>query len=467
MSLFAAGELEYQRKVRLLVTFLYSDEPLERRKDFLASMGMKLSGLPVVGYLTKCVEELGDFPSYELLQERGLVDSPFNADGWVPNYVSALDLLDEAWRLRRALDFRTDLINLEDGFKTASEGDVIEFLSRWRDKLSETHREELDMSPQAIYERRLGSRGGIRFGIAALDTLCGGCEAGSLTVVGGYAGHGKTTVLTNMAYINAVSASSPVDSVLLTLEVPKELMVLNLVARHSRHARWEGHTPLSRFNIMKGTLSPEQRVFFNEVADDLMTNPAYGRVVILDLGDLPSVDPDSIKVTVRRSSPHCGAVFVDYVNVFKNYPIAGIRDPYERGNFYVRKFAEMALDWFGEKLPVVLAAQINRTNYRAYTEARNLGEDEGYNLSCFAELNEIEKSAYYAVTVFSDEDLMATETLKVQLLKHRGGQTLVKPVDVRIEPRYCLVGDDGKEIRLVEDDLTTLGLDAILGDDLS
>jgi hypothetical protein len=54
----------------------------------------------------------------------------------------------------------------------------------------------------------------------------------------------------------------------------------------------------------------------------------------------------------------------------------------------------------------------------------------------------------------------------VQLLKHRGGATLTHPFDVRIEPQYCLVGDDGGEVTIEENHLETIGLEGILGEGL-
>jgi hypothetical protein len=465
MSLFAESELDFQRRIRLLLTYVYeADDPLDTKKDFLVSFGTKFSSLPVLRFLLQCLEERGNLPSYEYLLERKLVDFTLGSDGWIPNYAAATSLLDEAWRLRRVLDFRSGLNILEDDIKNASEADVVNFLSKWRDTLSETTQIPLDMDPWAIYQRRELEHGGMMFFIRPMDEVCNGCGPGTMTVVGGYAGHGKTTILTNMAYKNAAVFGT--NSAFFTLEVPKEDMILDFVSRHSKHPRWEGEKPLSRVKIKKNLLNDSEKVFFQAVKDDWLTNPDYGRVSVLEVSDFPSLDPDSVKLTVKRRVPECTGLFVDYINVFKNYPVAGLRDPYERGNFYTRRFTDMSLDWFGTKITVVLAAQINRTNYRAFREARAVGEEEGYNLSCFAELNELEKGAYYAATVYSDEDLMAAETIKVQLLKHRGGATLTHPFDVRIEPQYCLVGDDGGEVTIEENHLETIGLEGILGEGL-
>jgi len=225
-----------------------------------------------------------------------------------------------------------------------------------------------------------------------------------------------------------------------------------LLARHTYNAKFGGKIePIDHRDIRKAFLEEEEeKVLFDEVEKDLLTNPEYGKFFVAEEREFDSLDAAGIKrFAIQNLDWPVDCVIVDYIQLLQYQDHSGvdrrIQDPV---NNYVREFTRLANDFFGRKVLMIVVSQFNRESWKL---AKENGHE--YNMTAFASANELERSCYYAMALFSSEELKESNELSVQLLKHRGGETIETPFLVPCDPRYCLVGeDDLPDVTLGADD---------------
>ena len=296
---------------------------------------------------------------------------------------------------------------------------------------------ELDFNE--IYQARKNRSLGPMTFVRPFDEKIRGLEPGTLAVIAGWTGSYKTTMGLNLAYGNAVT--NGYNAVIVTSEVPKEILYLYLLCRHSYNERFADHGPVHRMETQKAILSAEDEKFLREVVEpDLKNNPEYGKILILDETDFESFTKAGIRAKLLSLKWDVDLLIYDYIQLVKYLDEGREIDRYGKVdpvNVYVRIFADLAMHLYGErhKLVSVLLSQINREGWKKAVE--NDGE---YDLTALAEANELEKSASYVIALYSDEDLKEAGELKMQLLKHRGGETLCSSILVPLDSRYLAIG---------------------------
>lgn len=460
-QIFKASQRDYYRNYAMLFTYIYESQHTQAElREYVSAFNHAFPEDPAVQMLIESLGQHGDIPSLEGLLDAGVLKVSYralmqdNPSMFIPTLPDALRLLTLAAKQNRALQVRQELnITLEKiGEETAETFSAK--LVGWADILQREESVEVDYSPAAVYDRRKTQEdSGVYFYVAPLDEVTGSLSPGSTTIVGGFAGSGKTQFVLNMLYQNAVSGKR--NCTILTLEMSKDEYILYLLSRHSRNPMWN-HIPYARIDkqlLLSGNLSEEQERFVKDtLAPDLFENPERGKIVILGEEDIPIMTPDGIKHAVWQACPDTHMFFLDYTNVFKAFqlPFKGYEDPKERVNYFIKRLDLMARSFYRRNIHVVMVSQLNREGYKQYlkdlsTDLKKSSTSRGYNEAAFKDANENEASAWYLVSLFSNEDMMERGIIDCQLLKHRGGAKLSTPFPLHIEPQYAYVGNEGDE----------------------
>lgn len=312
--------------------------------------------------------------------------------------------------------------------------------------------------PRDVYQKRKELPLGPQTFIRSVDQLVGGVEAGTMLVGMGFTGSFKSTFGINFLYNNVVSLKYNVA--FFTLEVPKELLVLQLLSRHSYNAKFTSiHQPVEAKKIQKANLTKEEEDFlFDVVEKDLEENEDYGKYIFVDGADFETIDVPGIEARLAQEPFPVDALVVDYLQLFQYYkPPEGMPRGISVGDYFVRCFAELSKGCNGRLLSTLLLAQVNREGYKRACE------NEGrYDLLALSEFRELERSASYVMSLFSDETLRESNEVKIMLLKNRFGTIMDDTVTAQVEPKYCVLGEDavGYDVSAGEEDIN-----AFLGED--
>ena len=191
---------------------------------------------------------------------------------------------------------------------------------------------------------------GARTGIPDLDRDTGGYRPGTLWVVAGRPGMGKTALAAGCAL---KSARAGIGSAFFSMEVPEEQLLARLMAE----AAYSSTRPLSFSSIMRGTDLTEEEIWrLEEVQKSFEGYP-----LSLDFSPGLSVAEIAMRVSAeKRRMTKRGAplkvVFVDYLKFIKATSTYRGQRVYEVGEI-TRGLKELARN---EGICVVLLAQLNR-----------------------------------------------------------------------------------------------------------
>lgn len=391
--------------------------------------------------------------SVDRLVESLLLDVPYtsildeDAREHIPTYADAKEIVAELYDIQRSLEFRKGFENLQNKFSDVSKDKVLGFLSGWSTKLQETQTRG-DRSVREIYEDRKRNDCVAPFFVPQVDELLRGVMKGRVAFIGGAPGHGKSTFMTNMMYRNAVDRK--LNIVYVTLEQSKEDFRLWLTCRHSLNSKWANRfQPVSRTRMEFTDLRDDELAYFADIiAPDLLLTKGresqhcqdYGRITVLQVSDFPNMDPATIRERIREADPDVDVVFIDYIQVLKNFPIKGFTGN-ELINHYIQQFRTgIAEDFFGRKVALVIGSQINREGQKQ--SKNNPDREEGlYDLYHFAEANEVERGAWYAMMLYTSDAMAEIGDLQIQILKYRTGRAPSNtPILTKFTPEYMLIG---------------------------
>ena len=479
-KVFAISEREFYRNYAMLFAYLYEGQLSKaQRQQYISAFSRVFPDDPAVKFIVDNLAVHDDIPSLAGLLDAGVLKASYKSmleeseTAYIPNEADAYRLLTLAGKQAQALTLRREMAETLDKIDEESEETLTGKLSQWTSLLQTQQQAVVDYSPDAVLDRRKERRdSGCYFFVGPLDDVVGSLSPGSTAIIGGFAGSGKTQFTLNMLYQNAVSVKK--NCVILTLEMSKDEYILYLLARHSRNDMWRDF-PQARIDkrlLLSGQFSEEQEAFLKTtLAPDLFENPERGEIHILSGEDFPVMTPEAIQQKVFQACPRVDMFFLDYTNVFKAYPapIRGLEDPKERINYFIKKLDLMARNFYGRDINVVLVSQINREGYKQYlrdlsTDLKKGANSRGYDATAFKDANENEASAWYLVSLFSNDDMMERGIIDCQLLKHRGGPKIETPFGLHVEPQYAYVGNEGDENYRQRVNLGELDLEAATND---
>lgn len=294
---------------------------------------------------------------------------------------------------------------------------------------------DTNLDGKSIYGVKEEAKLGIRTGIKAIDDNCYGLGYGRVAVVYGYVGHGKTTVLMNYLY-NAISFGY--NSVFITLEIPKGDLYLQLLSIHSyKMAATFGKDPIPYSSLLKGLLTKEEKAYvFGELEQSLKA--MTGKFALVEQDDISDYSYAGLQSFLSSLDFVVDAVFLDFIQELVPYVVGTRKDSYLASASMVSDFRRLAVGSkvFPQRI-VILGAQANRDGYERAVKA-----DGQYDLRAIAEIPQLEKIAYYAISVFLDDRLRQSGETKICMPKNRGGKLISEPVVVPVDHRFSVLGED-------------------------
>lgn len=276
---------------------------------------------------------------------------------------------------------------------------------------------------KSIEEKPLG----IKLGVDALDSILYGVGYGRLlTVMAG------TSNYKSMFGWNIVMSALDLNynTLGITLEVSREEVLLNLVARHSYVLDIEGGS-FSSENVKKHEVSSD---VFDFVYEDFMKR--YGdRLMILEHKDLKGVrSPDDLESLLSKIDEdfQFDVLLLDYLQLFKSFAPPSRRLEYLEN--YIIAFQRMSVSLNGNPRMVVLLSQVKR---KAYEKALKNGGR--YDVTDMSDTSELEKSSNYIMSLFKDRK--EAGSCIYQLLKNRHGAVMEDVQSMFVEPASYYMGN--------------------------
>lgn len=280
--------------------------------------------------------------------------------------------------------------------------------------------------------------------IPEVDAAIGGIEVGTVTVLAGYTGSGKTQFALNMAY---KAARAGLGVVYLSLEVSARDLRYSLLSLHSCDPKFGG-TPLPVAHIRQHLLTAEQTAVFQTVCADfdehilpnlrLYTEEHFTDFSQGEVRDFLLRCDDARRVDV---------VFLDQASLLKYYSKSVLEAATGAIiNAYTSFFRRLSLNFRQQgteqrQLSVVLLAQCNRQGWLRASGQKNKDLEGMYDPVAVSEAHELERCASYLLTVYSTAELRGVQEARVQLLKSRWGAAIEVPIKVRFDPVHALFGE--------------------------
>jgi hypothetical protein len=233
------------------------------------------------------------------------------------------------------------------------------------------------------------------------------------------------------------------NGVILSFEMPKNLLKCYMLARHSRHEKFQGvFHPVPKEKILFATMNSEEEAhILGTVFDDLFNNSEYGKLTILDITDFSNTSFSGILSRLSRIPHQMHFLVVDYAQKFKFLAPSSMDEP---ANRYVAFFNNMCMDFHGKAFSLMMLSQTNRTWFDIVRKPAKGGTEGAYPLTALAEINALERDSTYVSFVYTSDALKQRKEIMINLPKNRYVNTFESPVTVLFDPEYCMVGDDPK-----------------------
>lgn len=284
---------------------------------------------------------------------------------------------------------------------------------------------------------------GVSFLCPELNKRTGGIVNGTLSVIMGCSGSMKTTYSVNLCY-NAIKNGKNV--LYLSLEETPFQLYSKLLSRVSMDVNPQ--KGLQHKDIIQHNLSEmDEEYMFEKVSPYL--EELKGNFLIAGESELANYDfmilESKIKeidqVMKQMSKEKNGEenhgidiLVVDHIQLLKYADSS--KDPISLINTYVSFFRKQSLNFLHQKreVIVILLAQANREGI-AYSKKH----DGSYLIQHIDGASEIERSASYVISVYSDAECQVSKMLKVGALKLRGAQLPLDTISIPAEGTYYKV----------------------------
>lgn len=266
----------------------------------------------------------------------------------------------------------------------------------------ETLKETVDEIVAEIEERfknKSSTPWGIPTGFLPLDNALGGLRDGSVYIIAGRPGQGKTAMALSIAR-NILIAGSPVA--MFSLEMTKKELTMRLMAAHG---------DLNMMEVYRGLLTEKE---FKKL----------GRSVQVKMFPLHCNDRSDLNINILRSEARryvqnfgCRVIIIDYLQLLQGTSEARRMGKYEEVSEISRNLKTMANEL---KVPIIALAQLNRELEKGARRKPQLSDLRGSG--------SIEQDADTVMFLHepeSDEEpdfLSGTKRLNLYVAKNRNGQ---------------------------------------------
>lgn len=271
---------------------------------------------------------------------------------------------------------------------------------------------------------------GIKCGIQEVDEITNGFQRGTLASVGAFTGHGKSTELLSMMFENALAGKK---NAFFSLELAKELIWSELEARYMAEVKGMDVTTT---DFIQHRLTTEKAAEVKKYEDDFQSELA-SNIMVLDESVLSKTvvcDYKQIMRLFEKVQVSLGGLDITYWDHAHQLELL-YKDC---GNIAIRNITSATKVWLNKDgvHPVsVLAVQTNREGEKRARKRQGL-----YDLQAIADLNEVERSSSYVVTLYTPDESKIIQETKVCMIKDRLGPVLVEPAVVTFLPQLITVG---------------------------
>ncbi len=288
-----------------------------------------------------------------------------------------------------------------------------------------------DLRMADIYNEFTQKGAGIRTNIPDIDAVTMGISSGKLAVIFAPPGGFKTSTSLNMVYINSMEGD---NSLVLSLEIPKGEYKTNIMARHG----YSMNISIEPLKVIKGMLTPEEQKDLLAVEADFEAK-LKGKIIFMDSDDVRIPTFASFRTQLKRKirENNIRTVYVDFIQQFKDFDVKGETDERQLLNKVVSALRYLSVT---EDVRFIILSQANRAGYE-YAD-RNEGTMKMTNIS---EINNLERYAYYIISLYSNDELKMANQVKFGLIKHRGGETISEARTTTVIPKAFVVGDINTE----------------------
>jgi replicative DNA helicase len=354
----------------------------------------------------RLAKSAGTFDEIDVWEDLASTDPDFTLDrinvisGAVDTTVSAARYIHGCMRQQQSRSMHTVGLRILDKVRGDVDPDeIMAFIEAEAKKLAgEQVDEELDpavvRAVEDIRQRNKDRRGliGLSTGLADLDTLTTGLRPGSLNVLGGRPGGGKTTLALQIAWNVAAAGSGSVR--FYSLEMTRQQLAEKLLANVSGvevHRAADGMLKPAHFDALE-----KGRYEISQAA--------------INVDDRPRINPAVVRSTLRRElrrEPQPALVVIDYLQLMQAADRFLPRE--QQISSISREFKMLALE---TGVPVLLLSQFNRASEQENREPR---------LSDLRESGAIEQDADAVLLLWPDASDPAR--INVKLGKNRHGPT--------------------------------------------
>lgn len=290
-----------------------------------------------------------------------------------------------------------------------------------------------------VYESQLDNSG-IKTGIAPVDEVVGGLKAGQASVVAGFTGMGKSICSVSIMH-SAIEQGFNVCYI--SLELSAEHLMYNLISRHSLCNKFS--KKIEHRKLKSKTLS---RTEWDYIKTDILPDldNMSGKFYILDERDIEAYNYFAFDNKLQEIENLCfketgkglDLIIVDHIQMlsFSNEDSKSSENTIING--WCNYFRKQCMDFLKSKraIHVILVSQINRQGYLKAIKNNGM-----YNLTALKEANEIETCASVILGIFSDTALIASNQVKVGVLKNRDGSRFGDAYIVPANYSYQLIGE--------------------------
>lgn len=300
------------------------------------------------------------------------------------------------------------------------------------------------------YELRRQNPAGIMLGVPEIDEYTHGISYGNPCVIGGGPGSGKTTFAISATY---EALMKRFNCVYITTELSQTDLMFNFWSRHSLELGYN----LPADKIKKATLNKEEHENLLKVKEDWDTTKR-GKLRIYQGSDFIPYNPSRFRIEMEELYKKWGeldVVVLDYIQNCIVWKEAPQKDPTQFLNEVVEHMRSFSVDFKdGRGVVLLLLSQLNREGIKKIMRTHNA------DLTCFADLNTLERSAHTAIVIHGDASSKLAGQVMMQIIKNRSGETMAEMRTVNFEPKFFKVGGGSVGTVLNEsslDDMADMG----------
>lgn len=245
-------------------------------------------------------------------------------------------------------------------------------------------------------------RTGIPTGFTRLDQYLGGLRPGTLHIIAGRPGMGKTAFVLNIATNIVINVNKPVD--IFSLEMSKSEIGNRILASRS---------DTTSKDLQRANLSETKLLEVSRAVNDLKSLPLY-------IDDKSSVNPASMMAKCKelKSQNRLGVVIVDYLQLMTMGKSAGNYSRQQEVSDISRSLKILAKDL---GVPVIALSQLSRGSVQRDDHTPQLADlrDSGAIEQDADSVIFIDRDDYYSAEKRSED----IQDAKIIVAKNRHGQT--------------------------------------------